>query len=66
MNNDDFERIGEISMSGVSFMESMIRTFGHDLNEFDRSELEKSLIVLIRSERLDAAAKTGTYFSNLR
>lgn len=64
MTENTFEKIGNISASGSDLIESTIKCFCPEISEFQKEQLRKSIITLVRSERLDAVVKGIEYWKN--
>ena len=64
MTENTFEKIGNISTSGSELIESTIKCFCPEISEYQKEQLRKSIITLVRSERLDAVVKGVEYWKN--
>lgn len=62
MTENTFEKIGNISKSGIELIESTIKCFCPEVSEFQKEHLRKSIITLVRSERLDAVVAGIEYW----
>ena len=64
MTENTFEKIGNISESGNELIESTIKCFCPEISDLQKEQLRKSIITLVRSERLDSVVKGIEYWKN--
>ncbi len=57
MKENTLTKIGNISESGFDLMESTIKCFCPEISDFQKEHLRKSILTLVRSERIDAVNK---------
>ena len=65
MDQEKFTMITEMTSSGKRFLDNTFKCYATDLPEWEYDQLMKTVKDIIRSERIDAAARAIESFPNI-